>query len=669
MSPSYHDSLVAARDVPRRLGIPTFPVGGDDGKRSQVAHWNDSNRQITDATFRKLLESCDNPGMAMPLGHGSRPICDVECDNDEQRAHLEELLGDDFHKGAAFATPNGEHHLFYTPAALQGLDCATVTLKPSGLMARIGGPGKGRAAYSVMPPSTGRNWLEGRGWDAMSEMPLHLSFAVLEAVPAKVAKADCAGDVDTSPLSAAEMVTAKAAMLEIRDKDTGEIVWSRPGDTGTGLLRASRTAHQYAVDSADVRELVDYFLEHRQAPCPVPWTEVEIRHKISEGRKGAVESGDLGCRRLVGFTTIVDSPILGPTGQAFKRSISDDDEGLGPVITCYADMVKRYPVDLWLGRIGAEDMTLISGDPGVGKSFLTAGIAAVVSTGRNWPDGAECKAGNVGIVNFEDKADTVTIHRLEACGAEMGRVFDCTVTRKRDPRTHEIISSPLVAQELGSIRKFVLSKQLRVLVVDPVGSFLGGNVDSYRDGEVRGVLMPLAQLAQELKFAVVLIAHSTKGSAKNADANVMGSRAFTGVCRTVLHTMLDPTDHDHILLLPGKRNSSKKAPGIGYRIEGEPGVVVWDKDVTNLTTFDILQAEQDQRRPRTAAQQIHAFLDEQLKDGPRSKRSVMLAAIANGFTERSVVSAISYKDVEQYDDDGIEMLRIDENETIVRVRE
>jgi hypothetical protein len=50
---------------------------------------------------------------------------------------------------------------------------------------------------------------------------------------------------------------------------------------------------------------------------------------------------------------------------------------------------------LWPGRIPLGKLTLIAGDPGEGKSLLTADLAARVSTGSQFPDGAACERGAV----------------------------------------------------------------------------------------------------------------------------------------------------------------------------------------------------------------------------------------------------------------------------------
>ena len=94
----------------------------------------------------------------------------------------------------------------------------------------------------------------------------------------------------------------------------------------------------------------------------------------------------------------------------------------------------------------------------------------------------------------------------------------------------------------------------KLIVVDPIGSFLGGRTDAHRDNEVRGVLAPIATLAERYGVAVLVVAHYRKTSGNIADDAVIGSRAFTGIARAVWHLTSDIDNKARRLLLPGKNN-------------------------------------------------------------------------------------------------------------------
>lgn len=94
------------------------------------------------------------------------------------------------------------------------------------------------------------------------------------------------------------------------------------------------------------------------------------------------------------------------------------------VTRCMKD-IQPEPISwLWPGRIARGKVTLIAGDPGLGKSQLTAALAACVSSAERWPvDRSQAPAGNVLILNAEDDpADTIR-PRLDAAGANVHNVY------------------------------------------------------------------------------------------------------------------------------------------------------------------------------------------------------------------------------------------------------
>lgn len=78
---------------------------------------------------------------------------------------------------------------------------------------------------------------------------------------------------------------------------------------------------------------------------------------------------------------------------------------------------------LWPGRIPFGEITLIDGDPGLGKSAITTDLAARVSMGRPMPDGAECEVAGVVILSAEDALDDTIRPRLDAAGADTTRIL------------------------------------------------------------------------------------------------------------------------------------------------------------------------------------------------------------------------------------------------------
>lgn len=258
-----------------------------------------------------------------------------------------------------------------------------------------------------------------------------------------------------------------------------------------------------------------------------------------------------------------------------------------PIMLSMADVEPCAVTWLWPNRIPSGRLTLLVGRPGEGKSFLSLDIAARVSTGSPWPDGSgNAPKGSVLLVTAEDDpADTIR-PRLDAHHADPARVHQLAAIKRPDgERLFQLADT----DELDAAMKQL--GDCKMVVVDPVGSFLGGGTDAHRDNEVRAVLAPVAALAEKHGAAVIVVAHRRKSSGGFADDSAIGSRAFTGIARAVWHVSRDPHDRARRLLLPGKNNLGPELGGLAFSIGGEPARIFWEADPVELSADDGMAQE------------------------------------------------------------------------------
>jgi hypothetical protein len=176
----------------------------------------------------------------------------------------------------------------------------------------------------------------------------------------------------------------------------------------------------------------------------------------------------------------------------------------------------------------------------------------------------------------------------------------------------------------------------RLVVIDPIGSFLGGRTDAHRDNEVRSVLAPVAALAEKYGVAVVVVAHTRKGSSTHADDMALGSRAFTGIARNVWHLGRDNDSTSRRLLLPGKSNITAEQNGLAFSIAGEPAALRWEREPVTMTADDALAREQDNDGQCSAVDEAVRWLTDTLRDGPKPCKAVKDAARADGIAYRTL---------------------------------
>lgn len=300
-------------------------------------------------------------------------------------------------------------------------------------------------------------------------------------------------------------------------------------------------------------------------------------------------------------------------------------DAASPILTCMADVTPRAVSWLWPGRIPLGRITLLVGRPGEGKSFVTIDAASRVTTGTPWPDGAECPRGSVLLLTAEDDpADTIR-PRLDAHRADVRRVHLLSAVRRVD--ADGAYERVITLAELDAIEAALdRLPDCRLIIVDPIGSFLGGGTDAHRDNEVRAILAPIAALAEKYGPAVLVVAHRRKSAGTIADDLALGSRAFTGIARAVWHLSRDPEDKARRLLLPGKNNLAAEGDGLAFSIVGEPARIVWEPEPVAMTADDALAAEAARAKPGPEAEAQDAastWLAAALADGPRLARELV----------------------------------------------
>jgi len=299
-------------------------------------------------------------------------------------------------------------------------------------------------------------------------------------------------------------------------------------------------------------------------------------------------------------------------------------------VTRLADIEPQEVAWLWRERIPLGRLTVLAGRPGVGKSFVTVDFASRVSTGMAWPDGSvnESAGGVLFFAAEDDPADTIR-PRLDAAGADSKRVYYC--------RNVDLVEIESRVDQVPDCR---------LVVIDPIGSYLGRHVDAYRENEVRAVLEPLAEIASRRSIAVILVAHTRKAWASFADDSVLGSRAFVGLARAVWHVTKDPHDRTRRLFLPGKSNLSRETSGLAFWIAPDPARVQWlgpvDWQADDLTAEEPTRG----RKPETRNAAVD-WLRTLLRDGAMSVQEIRKAAQEAGFSWRTVRRAAETLPIER----------------------
>jgi len=310
-----------------------------------------------------------------------------------------------------------------------------------------------------------------------------------------------------------------------------------------------------------------------------------------------------------------------------------------PVLIRMSDVEARPISWLWPNRIAAGRMTLLVGVPGSAKSFLSLDSASRVSTGSPWPDGSHCPKGSMILISAEDDPHDTIRPRLDAHRADVSRIHLLSTIRHRDDKGQE--SEIMFTLAHLDMLEAALQRvdDCKLIVVDPIGSFLGGRTDAHRDNEVRSILAPVAMLAEKYGPAVVVIAHRRKSAGTSADETALGSRAFTGLARSVWHVCRDSEDKGRRLFLPGKSNLAAEQPGLAFSIAGEPAAVCWEHEPVDMSADEGMAKEGADAGHESALDEAARWLEGLLVCGPQPGNKVKDQAHRDGIAVRTLERA------------------------------
>lgn len=303
--------------------------------------------------------------------------------------------------------------------------------------------------------------------------------------------------------------------------------------------------------------------------------------------------------------------------------------------------IKQEPINwLWPERIARGKVTLLAGNPGLGKSQITASLAAIVTTGGIWPaDGTICRPGSVIVLSAEDDpADTIG-PRLKAAGADLAKAHFLKCIQILDKQGKLLQKTFSLKTDLTRLDKFLETiNDVALLIIDPITAYLG-DTDSYKNAEVRGLLEPLRALAAKHNLAVLAISHLNKASNQDPLMRVSGSLAFVASARAAYVVAPDSNDNNRRLLLPIKNNIGNDKTGFAYSIEGctlNNGIstsrVLWEAQTVDIKAHEAMSVSSTDPEETSALKEAVEFLSDLLKDRSLSVKKIKTLAHQSGHS-------------------------------------
>lgn len=304
--------------------------------------------------------------------------------------------------------------------------------------------------------------------------------------------------------------------------------------------------------------------------------------------------------------------------------------------------IKTQPLSwLWPGRLPAGKLSLMIGDPGLGKSLVSVDIAARITIGRDFPDGKPCTAGQVIMLSAEDDSADTIVPRLKAAGADLRHVHlvEAVRVRLQDGGLCESIFN--LGRDVEQLEKAVSKlANVRAVIIDPLSAYLGA-ADSRKNAEVRGLLAPVASLSARYGAAIMCISHLRK-SAGAPVHRAIDSIAFAAAARSVWAVAGDPNNSVRRLMVPVKQNLAPDIGGLSFEVAATSGVpvVVWDGSPVAVDIQEVLGGL-DSDSERSVRAEAQDWLRNSLREGPVRASDVQSECRAAGLSWATVRRAKS----------------------------
>ncbi len=292
---------------------------------------------------------------------------------------------------------------------------------------------------------------------------------------------------------------------------------------------------------------------------------------------------------------------------------------------------------LWRPYIPLGKITLLTADPGTGKTFFCLYLAAVTSSGRTFYGNNEIiTPSNVMYQTAEDGLSDTIKPRLEPMNPNFDKIFSIDETEKALS-----LSDERIEQVINYCRP-------KLVIFDPLQAYLGADVDMHRANEVRPIMSHMARIAERYNCAIVFVMHNSKMNQNQALYRTLGSIDIPAIARSMLVMANHPEEEEKKILCHEKSSLAQHGKSIIFHIDYSLGGICFD-GFSDLKADDILNVKNHTRnkpsvKKDTAAEKLLNLLEE--NGGAVTMNKVIALQIDNGWSKATLYRAKSEIDIQ-----------------------
>lgn len=335
-----------------------------------------------------------------------------------------------------------------------------------------------------------------------------------------------------------------------------------------------------------------------------------------------------------------------PKGADKRHMMSDEDESKaekevrGRFVFKPMSEVEREELDfIWYPYLARGEVSILEGDPGLGKSYLAQMVAGSIAKGKRLmcnKKGQPKSKGAVVYFDIENSGGTVTKPRLDDNGFG-------------DLDNYYQVEQPFSIDDedaLDEIYEYLEDIKPALVVFDTLNTYIG-RADTHKAAEVTQAFGQFKDIASHFGCSVLVLRHLTKGGGA-AMYRGQGSIAFSGSARVVMSVGVDPNDTETRAMAITKINFAKPPKALTFRIEERPEKGNMDKsefvwgEFVDLTSQEIMDAASEARnegRVGTGIQEAMEFLESTITGVAFDKAKLCRMAEKRSISDKMLVRA------------------------------
>lgn len=284
---------------------------------------------------------------------------------------------------------------------------------------------------------------------------------------------------------------------------------------------------------------------------------------------------------------------------------------------------------LWEPWIPANALTLVCGDPQLGKSTFLSHLAAGVTRRRPSKSNGKPTRNAVLWIRGEEPWTMATAPRLLAAGADLGRIL-----------RHDKVEGAPLRVSLGRLQAELpdlVGAGVGLVVIDPLAALCESGSDWKEEGAARDCLDSLAALAEQYAVPVVATRNWNKAGGHGRLDRIMGSAAFRDVPRAILSCIPDPLIPRRYVLCLDKWSYGPGARPLTYELlPGKTGVPRWNPGEECRLGADELDSERLTGGARAEWRAAHELIRGMVAEGSCEATKIYRVGADHGIGKKVI---------------------------------